>query len=153
MFFVLAATVSLAAQARTITNADLEKYRIERLTAEREYRENYAKLGMPSPTELERRCEQSRIEATKLSEKLRAEQLERERAAMENERLLTTPIPYIAPILEQSRYSPVYFGSYYRNPIRRHTRRYQQPGYFAAGLFIPTGSETRSAPMFRRGIR
>lgn len=43
------------ATGRTVTNADLEKFRQKRLQAERDYRENYEKRGMPSPAELERR--------------------------------------------------------------------------------------------------
>jgi hypothetical protein len=39
---------------KTVTNADLEKFRQKRLQAERDYRENYRKRGMPSPEELER---------------------------------------------------------------------------------------------------
>ncbi|MBK9768953.1 MAG: hypothetical protein IPP63_19145 [Chloracidobacterium sp.] len=67
------------AQNKTVTNADLEKYWQARLAADREYRENYERLGMPSPTELDRRREQSRIETERLSEKLRSAELERER--------------------------------------------------------------------------
>ena len=39
-------------QTRTITNADLEKYKQKRLAAEKELRENYRELGFPSPEEL-----------------------------------------------------------------------------------------------------
>lgn len=37
---------------RTITNADLEKFRQKRVQAEADYRANYEKLGMPSPEEI-----------------------------------------------------------------------------------------------------
>lgn len=50
--------VPLAAQQaakKTVTNTDLEKYRQQRLKSEADYRENYKKLGMPSPEELQRR--------------------------------------------------------------------------------------------------
>jgi hypothetical protein len=65
--------------ARTVTNADLERYRSQRLNAERDYRENYERLGFPSPEELDRQLEQSRIEREELSAKLREDRLERER--------------------------------------------------------------------------
>ena len=52
-----------AAQTKTVTNSDLEKYRQKRLQAERDYRENYAKLGFPSPEELERQIEQAQPNA------------------------------------------------------------------------------------------
>ncbi|HSK72353.1 MAG TPA: hypothetical protein VK892_11690, partial [Pyrinomonadaceae bacterium] len=66
------------AQTKTITNADLEKQRQKRVQAEREYRENYKKLGFPSPEELERQIEESRIEREELSARLRAEKDEQE---------------------------------------------------------------------------
>ena len=72
-----------AAQNRTVTNADLEKHRQKRLEAQRDYRENYEKLGFPSPEELERQIEQSRVERTELAARLRAENLEKERIALE----------------------------------------------------------------------
>ena len=42
------------AQLPTVTNETLEKYKRERLAALREYRENYARMGFPSPEELDR---------------------------------------------------------------------------------------------------
>lgn len=66
------------AQTKTVTNADLEKYRQKRVRAEREYRENYKKLGFPSPEELERQIEESRIEREELSTRLQAEKDEQE---------------------------------------------------------------------------
>lgn len=66
------------AQTKTVTNADLEKHRQKRLQAEKDYRENYAKLGFPSPEELEKQNEQSRAEREQLSRRLEAEQRENE---------------------------------------------------------------------------
>lgn len=73
----LISTLSAFAQTRTVTNADLEKYRQARVKAEREYRENYKRLGMPSPEELERREAERKRETAELSARLRAEQYER----------------------------------------------------------------------------
>ena len=69
------------AQTRTVTNADLEKFRSERLEAEREYRQNYERLGLPSPEELERRRVESARERDELSARLRAERIQREQFA------------------------------------------------------------------------
>lgn len=69
------------AQTRTVTNADLEKFRSERLEAERQYRQNYERLGLPSPEELERRRAESARERAELSARLRAERLQREQLA------------------------------------------------------------------------
>lgn len=61
------------AQTKTVTNSDLEKHRQKRLQAEREYRENYARLGFPSPEELDRQIEQSRVERAELARQFEAE--------------------------------------------------------------------------------
>ncbi len=66
------------AQIKSITNADLEKFRQKRLKAEKELRENYREMGFPSPEELARRNEQSRRELSELSQRFREERLERE---------------------------------------------------------------------------
>lgn len=79
----LIATASAVAQDRTVTNSDLEKFRRKRLEGERDYRENYARLGFPSPEELEKQIEQSRRERSELSARLQAENLERERLSVE----------------------------------------------------------------------
>lgn len=80
------AAVSASAQTRTVTNDDLEKYRQKRVAAERDLRENYERLGFPSPAELEKQNEQSRIERTDLAARLRAENLENERLDLEKQR-------------------------------------------------------------------
>ena len=73
----LISTLSAFAQTRTVTNADLEKFRQARVKAERDYRENYKRLGMPSPEELDRREAERKRETAELSARLRAEQFER----------------------------------------------------------------------------
>jgi hypothetical protein len=90
LLFILAlsfiTTFSITAQTRTVTNTDLEKFRQKRLAAERDLRENYERLGFPSPAELEKQIEQSRRERSELAERLRAENLERERITVERQR-------------------------------------------------------------------
>ena len=63
-------------QTKTITNADLEKYRQKRLAAERDYEENYYKKGFPSPEELERQNKESGQDLIEYSEQLRTERIE-----------------------------------------------------------------------------
>lgn len=63
-------------QTKTITNADLEKYRQKRLAAERDYRENYYQRGFPSPEELERQNEESGRDLIEYSKQLRSERVE-----------------------------------------------------------------------------
>ncbi|HXG84229.1 MAG TPA: hypothetical protein VNI84_09395 [Pyrinomonadaceae bacterium] len=79
------ASGAAVAQTKTVTNKDLEKFRQKRLQAERDYRENYAKLGFPSPEELKRQREQDRKELAELAERIRQENLEREKIQSEAE--------------------------------------------------------------------
>lgn len=72
-----------AAQNKTVTNSDLEKFRQKRLEAARDYRENYEKLGFPSPEELERQIEQDKKERSELAGQLRRESIERAKTAKE----------------------------------------------------------------------
>lgn len=80
------AVVSISAQTRTVTNENLEKYRQKRLAAERDLRENYERLGFPSPAELEKQSKRSRVEKFLLAARLEAENLERERLNIERQR-------------------------------------------------------------------
>ena len=70
-------------QTKSVTNAELEKFRQKRIQAEKDYRENYAKMGFPSPEELERQIEKSRVERDELSARLTAERLQREKVEAE----------------------------------------------------------------------
>jgi hypothetical protein len=124
LFFVVFLSVSAGSvigQTRTVTNADLEKFRQERLKAEKDYRENYARLGFPSPEELQRRHEQSSKENSELAAKFRAEErLEakrnRQAAQYRSVLLLNTP---------RQGYSSPYFYSYpiYNNFYPGRSRR------------------------------
>lgn len=82
VLFVLISSIAVSAQ-RSVTNASLEKYREKRLAAERDLRENYEKMGFPSPEELQRQNEESALERDRLAEQLRQERIERERIAAE----------------------------------------------------------------------
>ena len=70
-------------EVKTITNADLEKFRVKRLKAEKDLRENYAEMGFSSPEEIERQNEESRRRLNEFADQLREERLARE--AGENE--------------------------------------------------------------------
>jgi len=86
LIFTFIAVASASAQTRTVTNDDLEKFRQKRVAAERDLRENYERLGFPSPAELEKQIEQSRVERSELAARLRAENLESERLDLERQR-------------------------------------------------------------------
>jgi hypothetical protein len=129
LFFVVFLSVaagSVIGQTRTVTNADLEKFRQERLEAEKEYQENYARLGFPSPEELQRRSEQSSKETSELAAKFRAEKREQQRLDAERNRqaaqfgnvlLLNTPgRQYSSPYF----YSYPIYGNFYPGRSRRN---------------------------------
>ncbi len=125
-----------SAQGRQITNLDLQKYRDARVAADKELGENYEKLGFPSPEELERRREKSRVETERLD-------VQREIAS----RHVTV---YSRDIRQNDGY--LSSGYYYSPYVNRYPRpRTQgQPGYFAGGQFWPTGPATRPRPLFIR---
>jgi hypothetical protein len=126
---ILAFSFSAFAQTKTVTNADLEKYRQKRLQAEREYRENYARLGFPSPEELERKRIEDEKKLVEFSQQLEARRLEREamQAEAENQALWTQNL-YLQSQLNNSAdqytdgYLPYYYGGYYYNRSNRYRR-------------------------------
>jgi hypothetical protein len=69
---------ALAQKAKTVTNAELEKYRQKRVQSEKDLRENYQKLGFPSPEELEKRNAEKRASMEEVAEQLREEQLQKQ---------------------------------------------------------------------------
>ena len=122
--FILAFSFSAFAQTKTVTNTDLEKFRQKRLQAEREYRENYERLGFPSPEELERKRVADEQELIEYSQQLEADRLELEaiQADAEN-RALWLQNQYLQLQYNNSDYNsggylPLYNG-YYNRPLRR----------------------------------
>ncbi|MGH9949380.1 MAG: hypothetical protein ACRD6X_19580 [Pyrinomonadaceae bacterium] len=99
-------------QTKQLTNADLEKYKTKRLQAEKDLRENYEKLGFPSPAELEKQNAQDEKERFALFQRLQTERIEREQIAAERQRLIYEYTqrnqPYV--IVERSDYSGYLFG-------------------------------------------
>jgi hypothetical protein len=148
----LVTAAAAEAQTRTVTNADLEKFRQKRIQAEREYRENYAKLGLPSPEELDRRREQSRIDNERLSARFRAERIENERLELQQERAdRERQTIYWS---QQFQTVPGFDGGYYYSfPLSfgrfGNWRPASRAGYFAGGHFWETPIQ-RPAPRFNR---
>jgi hypothetical protein len=62
--------ISLA-QTKTVTNADLDKFKQKRLQSEADYRAKYKELGMPSPEELEQRSAEEKRRLIEFSANLR----------------------------------------------------------------------------------
>lgn len=133
---MILAAVSASAQVKTVTNADLAKFAEQRLKAEREYRENHEKMGMPSPEELERMNEAEAVEREQLSQRLREERLERERIELAREMLDAENRRQYAETRRReystvrTQYFPYYYGGYYyRYPVRRRQYRPRDPSF------------------------
>ena len=84
---IISLTAVSFGQVRTITNASLEKFQQKRLAAERDYRDNYARMGFPSPEELDRQREADMKARLELAEQLRQARLEKERLELERQSL------------------------------------------------------------------
>jgi hypothetical protein len=157
VFCFMAATAAICfSQTRTVTNSDLEKYRRDRIKAETDLRENYTRLGFPSPEERARRDAQAAKEREELAARLQREELERERLEAERAAAESRAIQYY-PAPQQTQFSPQFYDGgftyYWWNGRRFRVPRvripYQQPGYFAGGMFIPTGPSQRPQPLIK----
>jgi hypothetical protein len=159
VFMLLVAAITIAAQRRTVTNSDLERYRQQRIQGETDLRENYARLGFASPEERERQNAESQKETLELSARLRAERLEEERREAELQQAISMAEAARRQVAgEGDYYGGGFFPGYYFGGGRRTPRfgarpGYTQPGYFAGGQFWPTGSSTAAHPMIRVGPR
>ncbi len=71
----LTAAFSGFGQTRTVTNADLEKFRQKRVESERQLKERYAEMGFPSPEQIERQNDQRRDAMEQYSDELRQRRL------------------------------------------------------------------------------
>ena len=135
LFVMLFLSGYATGQTQTVTGKDLEKFRDKRLRAERDYRENYARLGMPSPEELERRRVEDKKVLIDLSDKLRRERYEREvretelrwRAYESSQR---QPIYNLQVV---PGYSNPYYLPYYSYGRRSYKRRHGQNISWRAG--------------------
>src|SRR5688572_19744694 len=85
LIFGLTLTLAVTSfgQVRTVTNSTLSKFQQKRLAAERDYRENYARMGFPSPEELDRQRAEDMAATIELSQQLKQDRLERDRLALE----------------------------------------------------------------------
>jgi hypothetical protein len=144
-------------QTPTVTNSDLEKYRQDRVKAETDLRENYARLGFSSPEERARRNAQSAKEAAELSARLQKEELEREKLEAQRTAAESRAAQYYYRVPPQTEILPSYYGAGYnyywwsgrRYGVPRVNFPYRQPGYFAGGQFWPTGPSTPPQPLIR----
>ncbi len=149
------------AQAKTVTNADLAKFKEKRVKAEKELRENYRELGFPSPEELRIQNEQSAKELSELSDKLRNERLAKEAAKNQEVIILDSDGDYLEPNAEKADFIDYqrYFGAAYYYPnysrIRRNNRGFHgfigtRNNYRSRTTFGPSRRLTRQNQMKSR---
>ena len=72
---------------RNVTNSDLETFRQKRLDAERDYRENYERMGFPSPEELAKQRDDDMVRLAALADQLRQARLEKDRIELERDKM------------------------------------------------------------------
>ena len=130
--------------AKTVTNADLEKFRQKRLQAERDYRENYRKRGMPSPQELERiEAERQRglDEFARRAQTRRAEnadEIRQRAAALKNEMIsLDAQIAYLRGQTSNQRSSSYLGGTVLTSPYGVIVPGYGRGGWGGGGGISP----------------
>ena len=82
-FLVALVTVGVA-QVPTVDNFTLEKYQKQRIAAQRDYQENYARMGFPSPEELDRQREADMTARLQLADQLRQARLEQQRIDLQS---------------------------------------------------------------------
>jgi hypothetical protein len=133
--FVLSGFAIAQAPKRTITNLDLEKYKTQRLAAEKDLKENYEALGFPSPEEMAARQKAAEIESNALSERLVRERVERERLWLEQQYVqsLGGPSVYVVQNSNDSQSRPFYYTGYYR----RYPNHFPQ---YPPGYYLPNGT-------------
>ena len=135
-------SVAVSAQTKTITNADLEKYKQKRLAAEKELRENYRELGFPSPEERAAAEEKNRRELAEQAERLRAYRVATQQPQVRN-------VYRSLPVVETNNYRGYYAGPRYGN----FSRGYAYGGYFySGGIFIGGRWLFKNRVIQRRGV-
>lgn len=150
LILVAASVVSAQKAKKTITNFDLEKYRIQREKAEADYRENYAKRGMPSPEELQQREVENARQREELSRRLAAERQQNEQNQLRLQIAeQNAQINYLNSLnqglINQANSQPVYNGyPYYGNGLILNNGYYNRPrsnrpNYSGRGVYRQTG--------------
>ncbi len=140
LFFV--AANSSAAQTRNVTNSDLEKFRQKRLRAEKEFRENHAKLGFPSPKDLEKQNAESRRRLSELAQQIEAENADSQSPFKARASDLRTQIAsveaqidYLRGELNRLPQQNQFFSSVYLLPRGRFGGGYRAPNGFPTNNF------------------
>ena len=127
---------------RTITNKDFEQYRKERVSAEREYQKTYSSQGQLSPEEVRAINDARTKELIDLANKIRAEEIERQKAAA----MATPPAPQ--PIVINVRTTP----NQNNYPIWTYGYPYPYGVYYPRYYPYPGGVISTNPPLSRGTI-
>ena len=166
VFFSFAVVgVSQTTAKKTVTNFDLEKYSRQRVEADKQYRETYAQKGLPSPDEIRAQSEARVKDTIELADKIQAENLERERLAIEamQAQAALQPVvvnqssPYYYPDYGYSGYGYGGFVDGNGNRFRGRGRLINNRGYYAAGgmtwpVPLSSGGTGFPRPSFARPV-
>jgi len=144
------------AQTRTVTNADLEKYRQARLKAEKDLEERYKEMGFPSPEELRKQAEKDRVEREALARRLFEERMQRERQQAARAAAVHSDNTVQYYYSDSDPNSPGLYQPYFFSGFNRPFRVRQFSPAVRAGNGIPvvnyygTPRINRPRPIFRR---
>jgi hypothetical protein len=120
----LASAFSAFAQTKTVTNADLEKFRARRVESEKNLKAEYARKGFPSPEQIERQNSQRRAAMEQYSDQLRQQRLASEGGILAQANALRTQIATIDAQI---------------NYLRRNGGSYSNQGLIYSGGYVPYG--------------
>ena len=141
-FFVLVSILAFAgigAAQRQVTNADLETYRDQRIRAQAELRQDYARLGFPSPAELERREKERNRHIDQLANTLRQQSLDENKSYREYEAAFASRPQQV--IVQQPEEDPYHAGDITdpAYPVYGYPS-YGYPGYGYPGYGYPNNN-------------
>ncbi|MEP6903187.1 MAG: hypothetical protein ABJA66_15670 [Actinomycetota bacterium] len=120
----LTAAVSIFGQTKTVTNSDLEKFRQKRIESEKKLREDYARMGFPSPEELEKQNEKRRAELEQYSTQLSQQRVQSQNDLVIQANVLRTQIASIDAQI---------------NYLRRQSNGYSNQSFAYSYGFAPYG--------------
>lgn len=150
VLIMLASAAFAFGQRPTVTNETLEKYRQQRLAAEKDLRENYEKLGFPSPEEREARDKASREKFDEITAKLREDEIERQRTQPVANTIVERTIQVGRPEYRAYGLAPAAIWGYSAPRGRIYNRRfYTQPYHVSGGSIWPVGPATKPRPLIQ----
>ena len=146
---IFSANAAFAQGVKTVTNADLEKFRQERVRAEEDLRVNYRKLGFASPAELEKIRKRRQAELEETAIRLREEELQKQIAEAQWQNAVRAQNGYVIVQTGNGQnysngfYTSGFYSQPYFNP-RRVRRNYNQPNYpIGGGYAFPSAFDNR----------